>query len=163
RAVVRRVDARADLARSRPARLAHRRWRLPVRRVAAPLLHRPRGRLSPPPPRAVPRARAPRRTRRRVDRGARRDQRHRVAGVRALEGAARAMRTSMRLRVGPRTSLAMAALLLAGCSFGRVSDPALLVRATPSPTVAPSYTFEPAEASEVAVDPGPGRVEEGTF
>ena len=89
--------------------------------------------------------------------------RARVSAVHALEGAARAMRTSMRPRVGPRASLAIAALLLAGCGFGRVSDPALLVRATPSPTVASSYTFEPAEASEVAVDPGPGRVEEGTF
>src|SRR5439155_6918216 len=69
--------------------------------------------------------------------------RTRVSTVHALEGAARATRTSLRLRVGPRTSLAMAALLLAGCSFGRVSDPALLVRARPSPTIPPAYTLEP--------------------
>jgi enterochelin esterase-like enzyme len=87
----------------------------------------------------------------------------RTWAVGALDSAAHTLRNASRPRLGARTSLALAAVLLAGCSFARVTDATMLVRAAPAATIAPMYTFEPAEVSEVAVDPGPGRAEEGTF
>ena len=84
--------------------------------------------------------------------------------LRARDAIARVPRSLSRRDLRARTAFAMAAVLLAGCGYGRI-DPPLGARATasPAPTIVSVEAPGPVAETELALDPGPGRVEQGTF
>src|SRR5919204_2744202 len=92
--------------------------------------------------------------------------RPRIASVlaRARDALARLPRSFAPDRVRARTAFALVALLLAGCSYGRV-DQLMLAHATPaaSATVLAADVWDPAATAETIAEVGPGQVEEGSF